>query len=63
MVRSNAWSYILFGALLCGVAAALAVAAADNDAPLFVGTAFLAPIGIALTLIGAIRGGLYERHD
>jgi hypothetical protein len=56
--KTNAWSFILVGAVLTSSAAALAVAASANDAPLYVGAAFLGPIGLALTLIGAIRGGL-----
>lgn len=60
MARTNAWNFILIGAVLSGAAAALAVAAAEGDAPLFVGAAFLAPIALALTLIGAIRGGLSD---
>jgi hypothetical protein len=61
--NTNAWSFILVGAILTSAAAALAVAASANDAPLYVGAAFLAPIGLALTLIGAIRGGLPRTRD
>lgn len=63
MFNTNAWSFILVGAILTSAAAALAVAASANDAPLYVGAAFLAPIGLALTLIGAIRGGLPRTRD
>lgn len=63
MFNTNAWSFILVGAVLTSAAAALAVAAAANDTPLYVGAAFLAPIGLALTLIGAIRGGLSHTRD
>ena len=59
MSQTNASGYIVVGALLSGVAAAVAVAAANDDAPLFVVAAVLAPIAIALTLIGAIRAGLH----
>jgi hypothetical protein len=57
-VTTNAAGYIIGGALLSGVAAALAVAAANDDAPIFVVAAVVAPIALALTLIGAIRAGL-----
>ena len=56
--KTNAWSFILVGAVLSSAATALAVAASANDALLYVGAAFFGPIGLALTLIGAIRGGL-----